>query len=90
MPLSGVSQRQWSRRAWRDSNPQPTDSKSGALSVELQALVPSNTVYHRYIGKPNRRRLTKALDPRPEVVYSAPRSLAVTKRGDLPSRWVSR
>jgi hypothetical protein len=23
--------------AWRESNPQPTDSKSGALSIELQA-----------------------------------------------------
>ncbi len=26
------------RRAWRDSNPRPTDSKSAALSTELQAL----------------------------------------------------
>ena len=41
------------RRAWRDSNPQPTDSKSGALSIELQAhrwtrpKAVTSRVYHK-------------------------------------------
>ena len=48
-PPGACSQRQKAWRAWRDSNPQPTDSKSGALSIELQAQKPYLTqVYHKY------------------------------------------
>jgi hypothetical protein len=42
-PLEASFQRHERWRAWRDSNPQPTDSKSGTLSIELQA---QRIVYH--------------------------------------------
>jgi hypothetical protein len=32
------------RRAWRDSNPRPSDSKSAALSAELQARVVTSQI----------------------------------------------
>ena len=47
-PPGACSQRQGVWRAWRDSNPQPTDSKSGALSIELQAhKTGPSQVYHK-------------------------------------------